>query len=156
MILSEGAGAILLGRKGRVRVDMTHVGTHYSKRREATESLTQVLRGLGPAGSTIVIASANGTFIDEAEAHAVSKALPKAIVYTPKIALGESVGAGSLWQVIVAAQALSTGRLPPLLHVTSDVPFRIPTSSVNTTESECAIVLSCGLNQQVAGLRLSI
>jgi 3-oxoacyl-(acyl-carrier-protein) synthase len=156
MILSEGAGAILLGRKGPVQIDMTHVGTHYSKRREAGESLKRVLRCVSPADSTIVIASANGTFIDEAEAHAVSKVLPGAMVYTPKIALGESVGAGSLWQVIVAAQALRTGRLPPLLHVTSDIPFRVPTSSVNTTESDCAIVLSCGLNQQVAGLRLSI
>ena len=156
MILSEGAGAILLGRKGPVQIDITHAGTHYSKRREAGESLKRVLRCVGPANSAIVIASANGTFIDEAEAHAVSEDLPEAIVYTPKIALGESVGAGSLWQVIVAALALRTGRLPPLLHMTSDIPFRVPTSSVNTTESDRAIVLSCGLNQQVAGLRLSI
>jgi 3-oxoacyl-(acyl-carrier-protein) synthase len=156
MILSEGAGAILLGRQGPVKVDITHIGAHYSKRREATESLQRVLRCVGPADGAIVLASANGTFIDEAEARAVSKALPKAIVYTPKPALGESVGAGGLWQVIVAAQALRTGRLPPLLHVTSDIPFRVPTYSANRTESECAIVLSCGLSQQVAGLRLSI
>jgi 3-oxoacyl-[acyl-carrier-protein] synthase II len=155
MILSEGAGAILLGREGRVQVDITHVGPHYSKRREAGESLKQVLRCVGPVESTIVIASANGTFIDEAEAHAISKVFPEAMVYTPKTALGESVGAGSLWQVIVAAQALRTGRLPPLLHPTGDSPLRVPTSPVNTTESDCAVVLSCGLNQQVAGLRLS-
>ena len=155
MILSEGAGAILLGRTGSVRIDITHAGAYYSKRREAGESLKRVLGCVGTADSTIVIASANGTFIDEAEAQAVSKVLPEAMVYTPKAALGESVGAGSLWQVIIAAQALRTGRLPPLLHVTSNIPLRIPTFSMNTTQSGCAIVLSCGLNQQIAGLRLS-
>jgi 3-oxoacyl-(acyl-carrier-protein) synthase len=155
MILSEGAGAILLGRTGSVRIDITHAGAYYSKRREAGESLKRVLGCVGTADSTIVIASANGTFIDEAEAQAVSKVLPKAMVYTPKAALGESVGAGNLWQVIIAAQALRTGRLPPLLHVTSNIPLRIPTFSMNTTQSGCAIVLSCGLNQQIAGLRLS-
>jgi 3-oxoacyl-[acyl-carrier-protein] synthase II len=156
MILSEGAGAILVGCTGKVRIDITHPGTCYSKRAEAGESLGRVLDYLDPGESTIVIASANGTFIDEAEARVVSKVLPEAMVYTPKAALGESVGASSLWQVIIAAQALRTGRLPPLLHVPSELQLRVPSSSMNATQSGSGIVLSCGLNQQIGGLRLSI
>src|SRR5258708_21127243 len=49
-------------------------------------------------------------------------------VYTAKPALGESVGAGGLWQVIVGGQALRQGELPPLLHVTSKIPLRISAS----------------------------
>jgi 3-oxoacyl-(acyl-carrier-protein) synthase len=155
-ILSEGAGAILLGRSGPVTIEGTHPGSFYSTRREASGALRRVLEDLGTKGTTTVVGGADGTFVDFAEADAISEALPAATVYTPKQSLGESVGAGSLWQVIIAAQGLRSGRLPPLLHVSSNVPFRIPTSSKNATEPGHAIVLSCGLNQQVGGLKLSI
>jgi 3-oxoacyl-(acyl-carrier-protein) synthase len=155
-ILSEGAGAILLGRSGPVTIEGTHPGSYYATRREASGALRRVLEDLGTEDTTTVVGGANGTFVDLAEADAISEALPQATVYTPKQSLGESVGAGSLWQVIIAAQALRSGRLPPLLHVSSNVPLQIPTSSKNATESGQAIVLSCGLNQQVGGLKLSI
>jgi 3-oxoacyl-(acyl-carrier-protein) synthase len=153
MILGEGAGAILLGREGAVKIDMTHPGEYYFGRQKASKSLQRIVTELAAPEMEIVVASANGTFIDEVERQAIGKVLPKASVYSVKPALGESVGASGPWQVIVAAQALRTGRLPPLLHASPD---RVPGSPGSAVESRRALVTSCGLNQQVAGIRLSI
>jgi len=151
-ILSEGAGAVLLGRKGFVKIGTIHPGTYYSTRRELAEVLEGILEELGPAGEpSAVISSANGTFIDSAEVSSISKVLPGATIYTPKPALGEGVGAGGIWQVIIGAQALRSNELPPLLHAPSALPFRIPTFSAISGD---VFILSCGLNQQVAGLRM--
>jgi hypothetical protein len=62
-------------------------------------------------------------------------------LYSPKIALGESVGASVLWQVIAAAQALKTGTLAGS--------GKLPVDSR-------ALVLACGLNQQTGGLTLRL
>jgi len=153
-ILSEGAGAILLARDGAIKIESAHAGGRYRKRAEAEEMLKRILSELTETGTGLVIASANGTFVDKAEWRAVSQVMPDAIVYTAKPALGESVGAGGLWQIIVGSRALRDGKLPPLLHVTSKIPLRISTSSPVSASAPRAIVLSCGLNQQIAGLRL--
>jgi 3-oxoacyl-(acyl-carrier-protein) synthase len=142
MILSEGAGAIFLAREGAVQIDMIDAGGNFSQRAQAGKIVRQILHRLVDRNAC-VIASANGTFVDLAEGAAIEKELPKAIVYSPKGAIGESVGASALWQIIVAAQALRTNRLPS-------------TSVARKITSTKAIVVSCGLNQQVAGLRLSI
>ena len=156
MILSEGAGAILLGREGKIKIDMTHSGECYFGRQKVRGSLQRVLTELAAPETELVIASANGTFIDDAEAQAISAVLPTASIYSVKPALGESVGASGPWQVIVAAQALRTRRLPPLLHVDPNVSYRVSASQMNAIDSQRALVISCGLNQQVAGIRLSI
>jgi 3-oxoacyl-(acyl-carrier-protein) synthase len=101
-----------------------------------------------------VVASANGTFIDKAEYGVLSRVIPGAAVYTAKPALGESVGAGGAWQIIVGAKALLAGELPALLHLGSTIPLHVSASRMVLTKPQSAIVLSCGLNQQVAGLRL--
>jgi 3-oxoacyl-(acyl-carrier-protein) synthase len=155
MILSEGAGAILLGREGSINIERTHAGGYYRKRTEAGKVLKKVLSDLVETKIDIVIASANGTFIDKAESGAISRVIPDAVVYTAKPALGESVGAGGLWQVIVGAKALLEAELPPLLHLTSIIPLRTSASRSGIATARRAIVLSCGLNQQIAGLRLS-
>jgi 3-oxoacyl-(acyl-carrier-protein) synthase len=156
MILSEGAGAILLAREGLIKIESTHAGGYYRKRHEAEEVLKRILCDLteAEAESGFIIASANGTFIDKAECRAISQVIPDAVVYTPKPALGESVGAGGLWQVIVGGQALRHGELPPLLHAASKIPLRISASRAAAATARRAIVLSCGLNQQIAGLCL--
>lgn len=133
--LSEGAGAVLLGRAGEVKIDIVSGGGHFFSRREAGCALQKIADEIATDRTEVAITSANGTFIDAAE----SAALPNMKTYSPKWTLGESVGASALWQVIVAAQCLTTQRLP-------DAP-------INARE---AIVLSCGLNQQAGGLRLSI
>jgi hypothetical protein len=149
MILSEGAGAVLLARKGSTQVDAIDPGGNFSNRREASEIVRRILHHLA-VDDGCVVASANGTFVDLAEATAMEKELPQSVVYSPKRALGESVGASAIWQTIVAAEALQTKQLPPMLD---SGPYTRPGVDVSGGR---AIVLSCGLNQQVAGLRLSI
>ena len=156
MILSEGAGAILLARDGTIAVDKIHAGANFSRRKEANELIVRILSDLADERSKILIASANGTFVDLAEETALLREMSEATIYSLKPALGESVGASAIWQVIVAAQSLRTKRLPPLLHVDPGNAGKISLSSGKETSTGTGIVLSCGLNQQVAGLRLSI
>ena len=166
MVLSEGAGAVLLARlphrgpaeasKGPFTIECAHAGGYFSRRAQASEILKQILHDLGQGGIDLVISSANGTFVDQAEQTALQQIVPDAPVYTAKPALGESIGAAGLWQVILAAQALRSGELPPVLHAGADVSLELPRSRTPMASARRAIVLSCGLNQQAAGLRLAI
>jgi len=156
MILSEGAGAIVLARQGSLMIERTHTGGYFRKRTEAKEILKRIISDLAESKIDFVISSANGTFIDQAECRALQRLIPDTIIYTAKPAVGESVGAAGLWQVILGAQALGRGELPPLLHLASTIPLRVPAARMALTKARHAIVLSCGVNQQVAGLRLSI
>jgi 3-oxoacyl-(acyl-carrier-protein) synthase len=153
MILSEGAGAVLLARQGAVQIDTINAGGNFSRRREANEIVRHILHDLADE-HVCIVASANGTFVDLAERDAIERELPSALVYSAKPALGESVGASALWQIIAGAQALRTKRLPQMPHSPRNIGLKFPTAG----EISCmkAIILSCGLNQQVAGLRLSI
>jgi 3-oxoacyl-(acyl-carrier-protein) synthase len=154
MMLSEGAGAILFGRVGSITLDQTHPGGDYSKRSGAAEALKLILTELATGDASLIVSSANGTFVDLAEARAISQLPFDGAIYSVKPALGESVGASGVWQVIVGAQALRTGELPPLLHYPAEMPFgAAPASRVSGGRS--ALVVNCGLNQQVAGLRLA-
>lgn len=156
MILSEGAGAIVLTRDGPLTVECAHPGGYFAKRAGAEEILKRILCDLGQSEVDLVISSANGTFVDEAESRAFKAVVPNAFVYTGKPALGESVGTAAIWQVILAAQALRSAELPPVLHVGATVSSRLTHSRTPIAGARRAIVLSCGLNQQVAGLRLAI
>ncbi len=153
MILSEGAGALLLTREGVTQVDRVASGTNYGRQREVAACLDHVFAELSNEPVDLVVASANGTFIDAAEAAAARAHCGNAAIYTPKPALGESVGASAIWQIICATRALQTVASPPLLHAPDDDRFR-PASERDWKGR--AIVSSCGLNQQVAGLRLSL
>jgi 3-oxoacyl-(acyl-carrier-protein) synthase len=155
MILSEGAGAIVLARDGPFTIECAHPGGYFTKRAEAEEILKRILRDLSRSEVDLVIASANGTFVDEAECRALKAVIPNVLVYTGKPALGESVGAAGLWQIILAAQALRSAELPPVLHAGPAIALRVPLSRTPMTGARRAIVLSCGLNQQAAGLRLA-
>jgi 3-oxoacyl-(acyl-carrier-protein) synthase len=152
-ILSEGAGAVLLGAEGNVKVASINAGGNFSHQRDAFEVVERILRDLHDQSADIV-ASANGTFVDLAERDAIRKQSPDSLVYSPKPALGESVGAGALWQVIVAAHALASKRLPPVLRPDGRAGLRFSTGTEEVRPA--VIVSSCGLNQQAAGLRLSI
>jgi 3-oxoacyl-(acyl-carrier-protein) synthase len=152
-LLSEGAGALLLAREGKVRVDSINAGGNFSHQREAGAILERILCDLRDE-SACIVASANGTFVDLAEQAAIKREMPESIVYSPKPALGESVGASAIWQIIVGAQALSRKQLPPLLHTQENAGLRLAADSSQIGSS--ALVLSCGLNQQAAGLRLRV
>jgi len=154
MVLSEGAGAILVGREGNLKIEKIHPGAIFTRRSEMKECISRVISDLNDGQTQIVIGSANGTFIDLAENAALAEAMPKAIVYTPKVALGEGVGASAIWQVIVAAQALRTHRLPPLPDASKER-ARKPVVAAEMIPASDSMVLSCSLNQQVSGARLS-
>jgi len=156
MILSEGAGAILLAREGPFTIEFAHPGGCFPKRAEAAEILKEVLSDLSDTQIDVVISAANGTFVDQAESEAIGQIVPDALVYTGKPALGESVGAAAVWQIILAAQALRSAELPPVLHAQSAVTMRLSHSRTSMPGARRAIVLSCGVNQQAAGLRLAI
>lgn len=129
-ILSEGAGAVLLSRQGNLRIGKIVAGPNFQHQCEAADSLGPVFEQLGSDAADAVVASANGTFIDAGEAHVIRQNCGRAKVHTPKQQIGESVGASALWQIIYGAQLLRDG------------------------EAQSAIISTCGLNQQVAGLRL--
>ena len=152
MIPSEGAGAILLGREGKVGIEQVHSGGIFWRRQQATKLIAQVISDLSEAKANLFVGSANGTFIDLAESSAMAKIVPRMSIYSCKPALGESVGASAIWQVIVAAQSLATGKVPPLLHLEESNPL----TRQHPQQPNGAIVLSCGMNQQVAGARLAI
>jgi 3-oxoacyl-(acyl-carrier-protein) synthase len=143
-ILSEGAGAILLSSEVVAAATSIHIkqissGTNFTRRRDAAAAVEKVFAELSESAPDLVSASANGTFVDAAEQTAFAKHSPEAAVYAVKQALGESVGASSLWQTIAAAQALITKQLP---------------GESDTKPLKSALISTCGLNQQVAGLRL--
>src|SRR5438046_3320623 len=71
MILSEGAGAILLARHGPFTIEFAHPGGCFSKRAEAGDILKQILNDLSETQIDFVISSANGTFVDQAESEAI-------------------------------------------------------------------------------------
>ena len=155
MILSEGAGAIVLGQDGPFTIESAHPGGCFTKRAEAEKILERTLRDLAETEIDFVVSSANGTFVDQAECRALKAVIPNAVVYTAKPALGESVGAAGLWQIMLAAQALRSRELPPVLHVRSTGSLQLPRARTSIPRARRAIVLSCGLNQQAAGLRLA-
>jgi 3-oxoacyl-(acyl-carrier-protein) synthase len=156
MILSEGAGAIVLAREGAITIERAHPGGCYGKRAEAEEILKRIVRDLSQVEIDFVISSANGTFIDQTEQRALEQVIPDAVTYTAKPALGESVGASGLWQVILGAQALRHGELPPVLHADPAISLRLARSRMLVAGARQAIILSSGVNQQVAGLRLAL
>jgi hypothetical protein len=93
MILSEGAGAILLAAEGPFTIECAHPGGYFTRRAEAKEILKRILSDLSQPEVDLVISSANGTFVDHAESKALEEVIPETLVYTGKPALGESVGA---------------------------------------------------------------
>jgi len=151
LILSEGAGAIVLAREGPVAIDRIDDGANFWRRAQAADSIAKVLANLAAPRPNLLVGSANGTFVDLAERAAVERTIPDIGVYSCKPALGEGVGASALWQVIVAAQSVLTNKIPRTLHLEHQFPSKDYPKPLHL-----AVVLSCGLNQQVAGLRLSL
>ena len=161
MILSEGAGAVLLESEGRasarpgrsedrpsggsIRIEKIAAGGNYPQQAAAAKYVDKVFAELSGDETDVVIASANGTFIDQTELAAASRNCANAHIYAMKGALGESVGASSIWQTICGAQTLRTQLIPRASSLPSE-----------NKVYRSALISACGLNQQVAGLRLAI
>jgi len=151
-VLSEGAGAVVLGRTGPVKLEASFAGVHFNRRADLAAAIVKVSKQIGLTHDSIAITSANGTFIDNAEMAALSDIAADGVLYSPKPALGEGIGASAMWQVIVGIQALKSGCLPPpVYHVGGE---RIA-GSFTHSKQEIA-VLACGLNQQVGATRLAL
>ena len=152
-ILSEGAGAVLLGRTGAIQIAATAAGGHFAHRREAGDALVRVLKEVGTKQDALVIGSANGTFVDKAEAQAMDAMAPSGALYSPKSSLGEGVAAGGLWQLIVGVQTLVTGQFPGRHY-----PHKAEGNAAKNGEmadQEEITILSCGLNQHVGAVLLT-
>jgi 3-oxoacyl-(acyl-carrier-protein) synthase len=154
-VFGEGSAAVVLGRKGNVKVLHSHPGQSFFSIREAGNLAMQLFPKI--AGShpvDFIVASANGTFADEAEQQAFSRVFPATPVYCPKPALGESLGASTLLQTVCAVLALRYQKLPGTLQAGPKL------ASVNretrTIHASRAFVSAIGFNQQVNGLVLGI
>jgi len=154
-VLSEGAGAVLLSRGGDIRLEKIATGRNFRRQSEAGGALEKVFAELVEVEIDLVVASANGTFIDAGEYAAVLRNCPNAKVYAMKQALGESVGASSLWQTICGGQCLRTQTEPPGFHQMLRPAAGGSTGPKSDGQLRRAIISVCGLNQQVAGLRLA-
>jgi 3-oxoacyl-(acyl-carrier-protein) synthase len=142
-LLSEGAGAILLARDGKIALEQIHSGGNFLRRNQLVRQLEQIVACLTTNEKPdLYVASANGSFIDAAEREIATKFFPEAAICAPKAALGESIAASGIWQTIFAALALRETTLPP------------PSLGSRLTSRERALVTTCGMNQQVAALML--
>jgi 3-oxoacyl-(acyl-carrier-protein) synthase len=150
-ILSEGAGAVLLGRTGPIRVEAIGGGTYFSSRTKLAAALASLAHDLASPEVSVAIGSANGTFIDQMEKTNMAANFPGASYYCPTPALGESVGASGMWELIIGCQALKTGLLPPSLPGPS-----AEETKPNKISHGQAVVIGCGMNQQVGGLRITL
>jgi 3-oxoacyl-[acyl-carrier-protein] synthase II len=154
MIPSEGAGAILVGRSGPVRIKNTHPANYYRNRKELSQKAEALLREMDASSAGGIVSSANGTFIDAAEAAALSRVTRTAPSYVATPSLGEGIGASGLWQVIIASQAACQRRLPRTRHIPMENSFHGEGSPSEPLENGEIVVLTCGLNQQLSALRL--
>jgi 3-oxoacyl-(acyl-carrier-protein) synthase len=144
MILSEGAGAVLISHDSGITIEKIGAAA-FSRQNDAHRCVDETFAALDESdGGGVVIASANGTFVDRAEESAIARHFPDASVYSPKAALGEGVAAAAFWQIVCAIQALNTQRLPGV------------TINPAAQNWRRAIVSTCGLNQQAAALSLRL
>ncbi len=128
--LAEGAAAVVLSRAGRFTLQ-THPGACYFRRAEAAAALGGILSELKKSGPVdLVVRSANRSFVDEIEAAALDCFFPGVRAISPKLQLGEALGASALMQLIVGALAVEKG------------------------EAAEAVVTSVGFNQQVGAARV--
>lgn len=103
--LAEGAGAVVLAREGRHRIQ-TSPGVPFTRRAEAAQALSTALAAVSTAGVDFVAAGANGTFADRIELTVLSAAGISGESLAVKASLGEAPGASALWQVVAATRAL--------------------------------------------------
>ena len=154
MILSEGAGAMVLGRAqtDTVRLNRTHAAVHVKRRDGLTNRIVMLLRAFDPAKDAIVIGSANGTFIDAAEIAAIARVVPDAPFFSPSPLwerAWEPAACGKRW---LQCKALSEQQFPPM----SATKKGNEGSGTRKFRAKTAVVLSCGLNQGLSAAELAI
>ncbi len=114
MLLGEGAAAFVVGRESGApgEILLRAASATYGRRTGSGRALERVLGRLPLEGAGVVIGSANGTWVDRAEAAVLARRLPGAVAWHPKAALGEALGASGLTQAALAALALERREAP--------------------------------------------
>lgn len=107
-LLAEAAAAVLLSRTGPVRVT-DQAARSFFHRSRSTSALAEAVR-TAASGEVpeLVVAGHNYTWVDRTLDQVLEKEFAKRprVVVTPKRQLGESLGAGALLQVVLAAHAM--------------------------------------------------
>lgn len=139
-LLAEGAAAVVLGREGELELT-PHPGKPIFRQSDAGAAFRQIHSDLVPDGEVdLVIDGANGTAADRVERQALTERFPGAQSYHPKLALGETLGASALIQIVVAALALRHGGLP----------------GANGKPARSALVSAVGFNHLASGALLRL
>jgi 3-oxoacyl-(acyl-carrier-protein) synthase len=154
-ILAESAAAIVLGRSGRIEVARVSGGIPFFRQRDAASALrdvvTHVSRGKSPAG---ILCSANGTFADRAEEIVLRQTFGSVPVYSHKPAIGDSLGASGVLNIVLAAMTLEQQILPPTLH--SGGRLESVTQKKTKIGGTEVLVSSVGFNQQANAALLAL
>jgi 3-oxoacyl-(acyl-carrier-protein) synthase len=147
-ILAESAAAAVLSRSGSFRLVGTSAGLPFFSQKEAPGALAelaaQVCDGRMPAG---ILSSANGTFADRVEEAVFASGFSSVPVYAHKPAIGDSLGASALLQLVLAKFALEQQKLPPTLHAGDRL--QTVTRAVTEISGNEVLITSVGFNQQV-------
>jgi 3-oxoacyl-(acyl-carrier-protein) synthase len=154
-ILAESAAAVVLSRSGPVRLAATGAGLPFFSQKQApaalAELVTRVCAGHQPAG---ILASANGTFADRVEESVFGPGFDSVPVYGHKPAIGDSLGASAVLQVVLAKFALEQQKLPPTLHAGDRL--QTVTRDVTGIRGSEVLISSVGFNQQVNAALVSV
>jgi 3-oxoacyl-(acyl-carrier-protein) synthase len=152
-ILGEGAAAVVLGRTNGIPLVRTGPGSTFFSRQDALVAARQVIQPMIQEETPdCVISSANGTFIDQIEGRVLQELLPTTLVYSYKPALGDALGASSLFQTVFAALALRNQTVPGTRRGGHRLPSLARES--RTMKLRRALVTVIGFSQQVNSLLL--
>jgi 3-oxoacyl-[acyl-carrier-protein] synthase II len=147
-ILAESAAAVVVSRSGSLRLVGTSAGLPFFSQKEApaalAEVVAQVCDGRTPAG---ILSGANGTFADRVEGAMFASGFGSVPVYAHKPAIGDSLGASALLQLVFAKFALEQQRLAPTLHAGDRL--QTITRAVTEIRGNEVLITSVGFNQQV-------
>jgi 3-oxoacyl-[acyl-carrier-protein] synthase III len=99
-IFAEGAAALVLARDGGARLDLGPTRV-YRDQPSARSTLADLVADSHPDQ---IVASANGTRLDEIEASTFRSLFPNVPVLAPKASLGEAFSATTLAQIILATR----------------------------------------------------
>jgi 3-oxoacyl-(acyl-carrier-protein) synthase len=154
IVFGEAAGALLLSRGNGPELTFTSPGqTFYSAKEAAPMAASIVHEAISTAGlPDAVVASANSTFADSAEADALLQNGITAPVYAYKPALGDALGASAVLQVVFAFLALRDKKLPGTLGAGKKLPQ--VNRSTTPLEGDRCLITAVGFNQQVNALTI--
>jgi 3-oxoacyl-(acyl-carrier-protein) synthase len=152
-VFGEGAGAVVVGREGDIEVTFSSPGqSFFSIKDSMTVARALFAEAIERSQPDFIVSSANGTFVDEVERSVFDDLASQALVYAPKPAFGETLGASSMLGAVVASLGLRHQTLPG----TNAAGRKL--NSINRTTrpwvSSSALVTAVGFNQQVNAIGL--